>query len=315
MTSLASLARQLGGTVTSRNSILIPTPGHGREDRGTSVTFDPAAPGGFLVHSFNGGDELAIKDMVAAALGLPRFEASQQRERDEIRHRVAFRAEPDATAVKRSEFAASLWAEAKPIGGTIAETYLNARRIAIPFCLYSGDAIRFLAACPFKLNSGEVVRLPAMLAAMVAIKGSEFQGISRTALLPDGSGKVKMRGMPDDGRMMLGSAKGAVVKLSADDDVTLGLHLAEGVETALSCMTMGFAPIWATLSAGTLEKFPALPGVEHLTIFADNDESGTGSDAARECAERWADAGAEVTVNTPPVMDTDFNDILEGSAA
>ncbi|RJG51796.1 hypothetical protein D0Z70_22460 [Sphingobium terrigena] len=39
-----------------------PTPGHGPKDRGMSVKDDPAAPDGVLIHSFNGGDPLAIKD-------------------------------------------------------------------------------------------------------------------------------------------------------------------------------------------------------------------------------------------------------------
>lgn len=39
-----------------------PTPGHGPKDRGMSVKDDPAAPDGVLIHSFNGGDPLAVKD-------------------------------------------------------------------------------------------------------------------------------------------------------------------------------------------------------------------------------------------------------------
>lgn len=312
--NLQALARALGGTVTGRNSILIPTPGHSRHDRGTSITLDASAPGGVLVRSHNGGDDLAIKDEVRRLLGLPAFDTGQRDDR-QIRHGVGFRTEPDPSAVKRQDFAAALWNDAEPIGGTVAERYLVSRNIALSGSIHFGEALRFHPACPFKLESGEVVRLPAMLAAMVSIRGSEFQGVSRTALLPDGSGKAKVRGLPDDGRMMLGSAKGACVKLSPEDEVTAGLHLAEGTETALSCMAMGFAPIWATLTAGTLEHFPVLPGVEHLTVFADNDASGTGTRAARACAERWLEAGAEVTVNTPPVTGDDFNDMLKKDAA
>lgn len=39
-----------------------PTPGHGPKDRGMTVKDDPAAPDGVLIHSFNGGDPLAVKD-------------------------------------------------------------------------------------------------------------------------------------------------------------------------------------------------------------------------------------------------------------
>ena len=44
------------------NDVHAPTPGHSKRDRGTVVTIDPDAPDGCVVHSFNGGDALAIKD-------------------------------------------------------------------------------------------------------------------------------------------------------------------------------------------------------------------------------------------------------------
>jgi len=51
-----------------------PTPGHGPRDRGMSVKDDPAAPDGVLIHSFNGGDPLAIKDELRAKGVLPERE-------------------------------------------------------------------------------------------------------------------------------------------------------------------------------------------------------------------------------------------------
>ena len=56
---------------------------------------------------------------------------------------------------------------------------------------------------------------------------------------------------------MLGPSRNAVVKLCADEDVTVGLGLAEGLETALTVLgNFAFAPIWAALSAGTIATFP-----------------------------------------------------------
>ncbi len=49
-----------------------PTPGHGAKDRGTTVKDDPDAPDGVLIHSFNGGDPLAIKDQCRELGILPR---------------------------------------------------------------------------------------------------------------------------------------------------------------------------------------------------------------------------------------------------
>jgi hypothetical protein len=82
-----------------------------------------------------------------------------------------------------------------------------------------------------------------------------------------------------------------IVRLSADEDVLLGLHLTEGLETALAAMAKGFRPVWSTGSAGLMAAFPVLVGVEALTLFADNDLSGAGLRAANEVAARWRSAG------------------------
>jgi hypothetical protein len=78
------------------------------------------------------------------------------------------------------------------------------------------------------------------------------------------------------------------------------LVVAEGIETALAASVIEhqgtlLRPIWATLSAANLAAFPVLPEIEALTIIADADDSGAGQKAAAACAQRWRDAGREVT--------------------
>ncbi len=90
----------------------------------------------------------------------------------------------------------------------------------------------------------------------------------------------------------------------------MGSESAEGLETALAVRATGWRPIWALGTAGAIETFPPLAGVEALTIFADNDESGRGIAAARTCAERWADAGVEVFIRMPRTIGADWADIL-----
>lgn len=70
MPSPQSIAKALGGEVRG-NSVHLSTPGHSRRDRGTVITVDPSAPDGVLVHSFNGGDPLAVKDQLRDAGVLP----------------------------------------------------------------------------------------------------------------------------------------------------------------------------------------------------------------------------------------------------
>jgi phage/plasmid primase-like uncharacterized protein len=112
----------------------------------------------------------------------------------------------------------------------------------------------------------------------------------------------------------LGPMKGCVIRLWPDDWVSTGLVLGEGVETTLAAAihvahrgTL-LQPAWAAASADNMRSFPVLPGIEALTILVDNDESGTGQDAAAECARRWLAAGREVIRLTPPTAGSDFTD-------
>jgi hypothetical protein len=75
MTDLRRIASAMGGDVYG-NTVAFPTPGHSNRDRGTVATLAPGAPDGLLVHSFNGGDPLAIKDELRAKGVLPGREQS-----------------------------------------------------------------------------------------------------------------------------------------------------------------------------------------------------------------------------------------------
>ena len=70
--SLQSVARALGGVVRN-GEVRAPGPGHSPKDRSLSVKLDPAAPGGFVVHSFAGDDPLGARDYVRERCGSPAF--------------------------------------------------------------------------------------------------------------------------------------------------------------------------------------------------------------------------------------------------
>jgi hypothetical protein len=113
-------------------------------------------------------------------------------------------------------------------------------------------------------------------------------------------------------RLIAGYAKrGGVIRLWPDDMVTMGLAIAEGIETALSAAHV-YTPIWSCIDAGNLSTFPVLPGIESLVIFADHDDAGL--DASRACARRWRDAGREVRIRTPREHRHDVNDITPEDA-
>ena len=100
-----------------------------------------------------------------------------------------------------------------------------------------------------------------------------------------------------------------IVRLTPDEDVTHGLLLAEGLETALAALSKGLRPAWSTGSTSIMAKMPVLGGTESITILADNDKNGAGERAAREAGRRWKEAGRVVRVWISPTRG-DFNDIL-----
>jgi hypothetical protein len=101
-----------------------------------------------------------------------------------------------------------------------------------------------------------------------------------------------------------------VIRLWPDECVSIGLGVAEGIESALS-LAWAFVPVWACIDAGNLAALHVLDGIEHLTIAADNDPAGQA--AAQTCAARWAAAGRTVTVTVQ--RQNDINDLVQGVAA
>jgi hypothetical protein len=122
-----------------------------------------------------------------------------------------------------------------------------------------------------------------IVALMTDAIGNEPIGIHRTFLDADSKKRE---------RKMLG--RQGVVRITPDEDVTLGLGITEGVEDALA-IALEWGPAWAATSAGAIERFPVLAGIEHLTIFADADSAG--ARAARACADRWIAAGQEAQIS------------------
>jgi hypothetical protein len=190
------------------------------------------------------------------------------------------------------------WGEAEDPRRTLAEQYLASRKLALEDDL-SGRVLRFHRECPFgKDEAGSLVRRPCLLALFRDTHNDSPRAILRVAL----NGKAEKIG-----RKMYGPVGGTVIKLSADEDSTHGLHLAEGLETALAAMQRhAWRPMWCTGSADALKTFRLLAGIECLTLAADHDAPGL--TAAQACAERWAKAKREVFIRWPAGLGQDFAD-------
>lgn len=203
--------------------------------------------------------------------------------------------------VSLSDYGRAIWDECKPLRSTVGEEYLLARRCVIP--PIDGD-LRYHPMLPHK-PSGYAG--PALVGLVTdAITGMPLT-LHRTWIRADGT-KAEI----DPARLLLGNHRkdGGVIRLWPDEDVTTGLGIAEGIETALS-LAHAHKPVWSLIDAGNLAKFPPLGGIETLLIAVDNDPAGIS--AAEACATRWHDAGVEVLLVKAAAGD--INDLAMRAAA
>lgn len=206
-------------------------------------------------------------------------------------------AERRKDAARMAERARLIWQEAKPICGSIAETYLRGRGIGCdlpPALRFHGEA----------WHGATARRLPALVA---LVEGGEGFAIHRTYLRADGLGKADVT----PAKSMMGATAGGAVRLA---DRPGPLVVAEGIETALS-LACGLlrtpAMIWAALSTSGLRGLHLPPDPARLTIAPDGDDPG--HDAANALAERAHALGWQVSL-LPAPQGRDWNDILQRKA-
>jgi putative DNA primase/helicase len=241
---------------------------------------------GIDVHCFAGCDWKDIKAEFVAMGLLPTFEGK----RNEPLRLPRTVASPGAIVPEEISAAtriANIWRTAVPLPGTLGERYfIEVRGLPI-----SGDLSHALRWHP---------DLKAIVALMTDAISGETVGLHRTFLEPNGSKRD---------RKMLGHR--GVVRVSPDEDVTMGLGLAEGVEDALAVLCSAWAPVWAATCASGMQEFPVLSGIEALTLFHDNDAAGL--EAAQQCAERWTRSGREVFLHGIKRPERDLSDRPEGA--
>jgi putative DNA primase/helicase len=300
-----AVARALGGIVSGGN-VVAPGPGHSRADRSLSIKIDPAAPDGFVVHSFAGDPPITCRDYVRAALGLGererwRWQSSSLRSPPSI-------AAPTLAETSRTTRALNIWRDTQRGAGSIVARYLASREIA---CDQWPPSMRFHPRCPRpKDDVGNFVSpLPAMVALVEHVERGPV-AVHCTYLRRDGSGKADI----EKPKAIFGPVGGGAVRLGAPREGQW-LAVGEGLETTLSVAVACAIPAWAALSAGGIKNLLLPPEATHVVICADHDASGTGERAAHEAAACWLAEGRRVRVAKPPDCGTDFNDVLAGRAA
>lgn len=306
MMTLQHFASALRGRVVSGGVSFAPE-GHGTGDASGRLFVDPTARNGYRIACLSPKDDpLRTRDYVDRQCGLPRWEPGagsrdvashidpqQAAHQDRARERARLTREAeDRTKVER---VGRIWdeAEADPRNTLVARYLDEHRHLDLPreVC---GHAVRFHPAGPWE---GE--RVPMMLCALRDIHTNEVVGLHRTRLDPITAAKVD--------RKMLGRAKNTAIKLTDDTEVTMGLHIAEGVESALAGMAIGLIPMWAMGSVGGIASFPLLSGIECLTICAETGEASAA--AVEQVGTRWSEAGRELRVCSPR-QGSDLNDAI-----
>jgi putative DNA primase/helicase len=195
-----------------------------------------------------------------------------------------------------------LWSVGQALAeGDPVSLYLGNRGIKLPrFPRF----VRYVEHCRYKDEGYH----PAMVAKFLAPDGTPST-LHKTYLAAFGA----KADVPEPRLLMPGTlAKGGAIRLT-NPAPTLGI--AEGIETALSATQLFSVPCWASLNAGLLMAWQPPPEAKEIVIFADNDMSGVGQQAAWSLYARLHHAGFAVRVEMPPDVDTDWNDALKAEAA
>jgi hypothetical protein len=247
-----------------------------------------------------------LLDLIAMNRGLDRFRDVL----DEARTFLSLpRPEPANSRNRRPapcgspESARRLFAMARPLAGTIAETYLRTRGIT---ALPGHSALRFHPGCYYRPHPEDFAKggaptqtWPALIAAVTNLSGT-ITGVHRTWLDPSGDGKASVA----TPRRAMGHLLGNAVRFGVACDV---MAAGEGIETMLSLRSVvPTLPMVAALSAGHLAAilFPAT--LRRLYVARDRDAAG---DAAMATLTARAQAAGIEPLSLSPALG-DFNDDL-----
>jgi len=216
------------------------------------------------------------------------YEAEQRHQREEIEK-----------LARRIEQAREPYRRAVPV-----EVYWRSRGLALPV----PPVLRFLQRCPHRPDPRyNRDYYPAMLTPVVNVDGHQI-GIHKTFLKSDGSGKWPF----SDKRLQretCGPIGGGAVRL-ASYEPSRALAIGEGIESTASAMQLFDLPGWAALSVSGIKSIELPECVRDLVIVVDNDENGTGQEAALFSYTRWTGEGRSVRLLVPPNVGEDFNQIM-----
>lgn len=256
-------------------------------------------------------------EMVASLAGvnLPGREETEKERRERLKReqdrkrRDEQRARQHQKAMERkAETVRSIWDEAKPIAGTLAEQYLKSRSIELSDFPEGTEWMPSLRFHPGLLL--ENVKHPALIGGVQG-KNRKLIAIWRIFLQPNGRALTNAEGRKM--KLGFGPANGGAVRLGP---VTETLRLTEGIETGLGVLLLSRKPssVWATLSTAGMIGLEIPEGVKRLEIYADGDRfrlhqrTGEVTDppgiaAAKKLQQRAREQGLEAVIYASPEPD------------
>lgn len=220
----------------------------------------------------------------------------------------------------------SLFGQAYPLfrnGQVVAEAekafrYFGSRGLADSLEVFNHpmSQVRFHPELPYYNEHNELVdRMPALVS-RVSNAHDNLVTLHRTYLRSDGRGKADV---PNAKKVMATAPNRPWLSKSGiwvGDRNASRISVAEGLETALA-VSAGIRhtqPVVSTVNAVGMARFVWPSSVKEITIWADNDASGTGIDAAVELHDRAMASGVTALIKVPSREDSarsrDWLDVL-----
>lgn len=244
-----------------------------------------------------------------------------------------------AEAAAKRHRAMDMWLKARPLGGTLGETYLAARDIPLALVPNMESDLRFSPRLEWwrgaewgsdekgrRIKTRPGPEFPAIVAAVRNLAG-DILAVHCTFLRHDGSGKADV----ENAKLMYGSVAGCVVRLTrgpsnlTPEEAALAgrsdlLVIAEGIETGLS-VALGApeARVWAATSLANIANVPVWHAcVREVIVAADNPNERASAegraqaeDTLARALDRLASHGLAVGVMRAHAGN-DFNDLVRG---
>lgn len=211
---------------------------------------------------------------------------------------------PTKDSPNKQAYALKLYAESRPITGTLAERYLKEHRGLMH---YKDANLRFIPAIS-TLHGHKKTTVPAMLSIALDKQGvlNHLQVIRLDPLTGDKDRESKII------KQTYGAMKGRVVELNkvSVSEIT---YLAEGIETGLSILEGDKnARVMAVLSKSNFLNVDLNQLTNNVVLALDNDGDKTFKDEIiQKAMQRLMDAGKRVSVVMPEKEGLDFNDVLK----